>query len=290
MKPPLPQETQPTPEQILASAKEFLDRFGVEIDPKTDRKTFLDALQQLDPRFKGNRDLVRWQLEEDHTEWADEPKKTEQSDKPKKPTEEVIKDTAEAMGLLKPETQLVGNFYVVVSLGAARQANLDRARYATEAIRNGHAKVPLLIITGSDRQLNEAEQDNVANYAPGAATEFDLATGAAQSIINEYPEISPMLVHVLGERANTTDVIKTVLAELEAGGVSPNGLKLGAVTTQIYQPFTSIEVAAAAKELGVAETFVAGNPSDPNIVAKRTPATYLSEILRTLRAAANNIE
>jgi hypothetical protein len=271
-----PQETQPTPEQILTSAGEFLNHFDVQIDPKAETAAFLDTIQQLDPRFKGDRNLVRWQLEDDQTEWDEETKK-------------IIMDTVEAMGILKPKTPLTGNFDIVVSLGAARQANLERARHAAEAISSGQAKAFLLVITGSDRPLNEIEQDKVVNYAPGATTEFDLATGAAQSIANEYPEISTRLVHVAGEYANTTDVIKTVLADLKTGGVSPDGLRLGAVTTQIYQPFTSIEVAAAAKELGVAETFVAGNPSDPEIVAKRTPATYLSEILRTLRAAANNL-
>src|SRR5205814_974036 len=31
-------------------------------------------------------------------------------------------------------------------------------------------------------------------------------------------------------------------------------------------------------------------PSDPNVVAKRTPATYLSEVLRTLKAATNGAQ
>lgn len=40
----------------------------------------------------------------------------------------------------------------------------------------------------------------------------------------------------------------------------------------------------------MAKTYTAGNPSDPNVVAKRTPATYLTEVLRTLRAAVDYTE
>jgi hypothetical protein len=272
-----PQETQPTPEQILDSATEFLQHFGVQIDPKSDRNAFLDAIKQLDPRFQGERDLVRWQLEQDTTEWDED-------------TESIIMATAERFGILKPETQLVGDYDVVISLGAARQANLDRARYAAAAVGSDQATADMLIVTGSDRPLNDQEQSNTANYAPEAATEFDLATGAARVVQAENLGVNVRLSNTEGARATTTDVINKVLSDLASQGVSLDGLRLGAVTTQIYQPFTAIEVAAAAKRFGVTDTFVAGNPSDPEIVARRTPATYLSEILRTLRAAASNVE
>ncbi len=70
----------------------------------------------------------------------------------------------------------------------------------------------------------------------------------------------------------------------------PAGAKVAAVTTQIYQASTERDLDRVAKQFGVTETFTAGNPSDPNVVAKRTPATYLSEVLRTLRAAVNDVE
>jgi hypothetical protein len=232
----LTQETQPTPEQILASGAGFLAHFGVQNDPQQNKQSFLDALRQLDPRFQGNRDLVRWQLESDTTEWDDETKK-------------IIMDTAEAFGILRPETPLVGEWDVVISLGAARQANLDRPNYAVKAIKSGQAEVGMLMVTGSDRKLNEQEQGNVANYSPDAKTEFDLATSAAELVANENPAIVVNLAHIENERANNADVIRKVLSDFQAsrGGASLEGLRIAFVTTQIYQPFTSIEAKAIAE-------------------------------------------
>jgi hypothetical protein len=184
------------------------------------------------------------------------------------------------------ETPLVGSFDAAISLGAARQANLDRLRYVAEAVHEGRAEAKRIIIAGSARKLNEAEQENTVNYAPGATTEFDLCVGAAATVEKEFPDLSIETIFVDDEKAHTAHVVERVLAALRANGALPEGASIGAVTTQIYQTATSFDVARAAKEFGVAATLTAGNPSDPNIVAKRTPATYLSEILRTLKAAA----
>jgi len=67
-------------------------------------------------------------------------------------------------------------------------------------------------------------------------------------------------------------------------GWLPEGSRVAAVTTQIYQAATSLDIARVGKKYGL-ETMAAGNPSDPKVVEARTPATYLSEVLRTLRAA-----
>ncbi len=272
-----PQETQPTGEQLLQAGSEFLQHFGVEANPVEQPEAFREALQQLDPRYQGGRDLVRWELEADQTEWDDT-------------TKDLITRTAESMRMLEVETPLQGSYDAVIVLGGARQSNLDRTRYAVDAIKEGTATVKHLIVAGSSRELNEAEQENTANYAPGAKTEFDLCVGAAATAAKENPGLVASVMYVEDKKAGTPVVIENVLATLQASGSLPEGASVAAVTTQIYQTSTERDLARVAKQFGVAETFTAGNPSDPNVVAKRTPATYLSEVLRTLRAAVNEIE
>jgi hypothetical protein len=269
-----PQETQLSPEQLLQAGSEFLQHFAVEVSPTEQPEQFLEAMAQLDPRYQGGRELVRWQLEADQTEWDEE-------------TQGVIMRAAESMRMLEPETPLQGEYDVVIALGGARQANLDRTRYAVEAAKEGKAEIKQLIVAGSSRELNEAEQENAANYAPGAKTEFDLCVGAAATVAKENPGLVASVMYVEDKRAGTPAVIEKVLASLQASGSLKEGAKVAAITTQIYQASTEIDLDRVAKQFGVAETFTAGNPSDPNVVAKRTPATYLSEVLRTLKAATN---
>jgi len=271
------QESQPTAEQLLQASSEFLRYFGVEADPIEQPEAFREALGQLDPRFQGGRDLVRWELEADQTEWDET-------------STDLIMRTAESMRMLVPETPLEGDFDVVIVLGGARQSNLDRTNYAVDAIKASQANVKQFIVAGSSRELNEAEQENTANYAPGAQTEFDLCVGAAATVSKENPGLVASVMYVDDKKAGTPAVIEKVLATLQANGSLPEGSKVATVTTQIYQSSTQLDLDRVAKQFGVNETFTAGNPSDPNVVAKRTPATYLSEVLRTLRAVVNDFE
>jgi hypothetical protein len=270
-------ESQLTAEQIYEASDRFLNHFGVEIDPTENPGSFKAALQQLDPRYTGGLDLVRWQLEADQTEWGDA-------------TIGIIMQTAESMRMLAPETQLQGDSEVVVVLGGARQANLDRTRYATEGISSGRASTKQIIVAGSNRALPDGERENAANYAPGALTEFDLCVGAAAIIAKGSLGLTLGVNLTADPHAGTPAVIETVLTDLQNRGALPEGSRIAAVTTQIYQPATTLDLARVARRFGASETFTAGNPSDPKIVAKRTPATYLSEVLRTLRAAANDFE
>ncbi len=272
-----PQETQPSAEQLLQAGSEFLQHFGVEANPLEQPEAFRDAIQQLDPRYQGGRSLVRYELEADQTEWDDT-------------TKDLITRTAESMRMLEAETPLQGDFDAVIVLGGARQSNLDRTNYAVNAIKSGKANVKQLIVAGSSRELNEAEQENTANYAPGAKTEFDLCVGAAATAARENPGLVANVMYVEDKKAGTPAVIEKVLATLQANGSLPAGSKVAAITTQIYQASTERDLDRVAQQFGVTETFTAGNPSDPNVVAKRTPATYLSEVLRTLRSAVNDAE
>lgn len=275
MSEPLQQkETQLTPEELLRTGSEFLQHFGVEVSPIEQPEQFLEAMAQLDPRYQGGRELVRFELEDDQTAWDEE-------------TKGVIMRAAEGMRMLETETPLSGRFDVVIALGGARQSNLDRSRYAVEAVKGGKAGINQLIVAGSSRELNEAEQKATENYAPGASTEFELCVGAAKTVAQENPGLVASVMYVEDKRAGTPAVIEKVLATLQANGSLGEGARVAAVTTQIYQASTELDLNRVAKQFGVTETFTAGNPSDPNVVANRTPATYLSEVLRTLKAAAN---
>ncbi|MFA6270512.1 MAG: hypothetical protein WC657_04900 [Candidatus Paceibacterota bacterium] len=267
-------ETQLSSEQLLQAGREFLQHFAVEVSPTEQPEQFLEAMAQLDPRYQGGRELVRFELEADQTEWDEE-------------TKGVIMRAAEGMRMLETETPLSGQFDVVIALGGARQSNLDRTRYAVEAAKEGKAGIKQLIVAGSNRELNEAEQKATENYAPGANTEFELCVGAAKTVAQENPGLVASVMCVEDKRAGTPAVIENVLATLQANGSLKDGARVAAVTTQIYQASTELDLDRVAKQFGVAETFTAGNPSDPDVVAKRTPATYLSEVLRTLKAATN---
>lgn len=189
------------------------------------------------------------------------------------------------MRMLVPETPLEGDYDVVIALGGARQSNIDRLRYAADAAARGQAGFKHLIIAGSTRKLNEAEQENTSNYAPGAQTESDLCAAAAKVVREEYPGISAISLVVQEEKAGTPDVINSALNYLHGRGELEAGAKAAAVTTQIYQASTELDLARVAKRFGVSQTFVAGNPSPAKTIEARTPATYMSEVLRTLRAA-----
>ncbi|HEY1645851.1 MAG TPA: hypothetical protein VGF75_05785 [Candidatus Saccharimonadales bacterium] len=268
------QEAQVSPEQVLQAGSEFLQHFGVEVSPAEQPDQFMEAMKQLDPRYEGGRELVRYELAEDQREWPED-------------TKQVIMRGAENMGMLKPETPLVGDIDVVIALGGANQQNHERPRYALEAMKKGEATFKQLVIAGSSRKLKEAEQKNTANYAPGAETEFDLCVAGAAMLAKEYPGVPISVLFVDDEKAGTPDVIESVLAAEQANGTLKPDSRVAAVTTQIYQESTELDLARVSKKFGIAETQTAGIPSPAKTIEGRTPATYKSEIIRTLKAATN---
>jgi hypothetical protein len=273
-------ETQLAPNEVLAAGYEFLNFFGVEVNPVSQKEEFLESLRQIDPRFQGERNLVRWELEADQTEWPEF-------------TQEIIMRAAENMRMLHYQTPLTGHYDAVIALGGARQSNLERARYAVECAKEDslEAGFKQLIVAGSARQLNEHEQLATENYAPGAQTEFDLCVGAAKAVALENPGLVTSVCYIPDEKAGTPDIIKTALTTMRDGDI---GLfeesTIAAVTTQIYQVSTQLDLVRVAKEFGVKYAYAAGNPSNPEIIARRTPATYMTEVIRTLRAASLAID
>ncbi len=266
-----------------------MSHFGLETDPIESPQEFIESIKQLDPRYQGKRNLTRQDLEKDEKKWPQD-------------TKDVITKTAEAMRMVRLgpegnpqsiETPLVGNYDAVICLGAARQANLDRTRYAVQCLRDPSLapRYRHLIVAGSDRKLIDSEKENTFNYAPNAENEFDLCVGAAQVVASENPGMIIGLSYTDNEKAGTPDVIRDVLTALQEADVVEYGdASVAAITTQIYQVSTELDLKRVAKEFGVTNVYVAGNPSDPELVATRTTATYLSEIVRTLKAAAMAVE
>ena len=251
----------------LPETTAFLAHFSLTTEPLAEPEQFTKALHQLDPRYKEGRDLVRFELEQDQTQWPADAVK-------------VIMDCAGALGLLKDETPLGGHFGLVIALGGARQSNLDRLRYAVRCCEDGQATIDKLTIAGSTRKLNDAEREAVANYARFARTEADLCWAAATLVMTENTGLAVNTVIEDNEKAGNPEVIRAAI-------LAQPGLpcRVGVVTTQIYRASAELDLMSIAKELGVDVIMAAGNPSDPAIAAKRTTATYLSEVLRTLRAA-----
>ena len=266
-------ETQPNAQEILRAGAEFIEHFGIQPSPFEQPEEFLEALKQLNPRYEGDRNLLRFELEQAHdsNEWPEE-------------SRQIIAQTAESMRMLEPETPLTGHFDAVIALGGARMSNLDRAAYAAEAVKSNEAKIDHLIVAGSARKVGDGERAATDSYAPGAITEFDLCDAAADIVRNNYPGLEVRAYPAGDEKAGTPKVIESVLRYLKAHGQLSEGSRISVVTTQIYQASTSLDAARVGKLFGV-ETMAAGNPSDPKVVDARTPATYKSEIIRTLQAA-----
>lgn len=277
-----PHNLPPNPHTVLSYGQELLRYFGVELNPFEEPKGFLEAIKQLDPRFQGGRELVRWQLEQDQTQWPEEAKKK-------------IIDAAEKMRMIAHdedgnpisiETALIGHFNLVIVLGGARQAPLDRARYAVASAEDSGATFSHLVVAGSSRKLNEQEQEATRNYSPDAKIEFDLAHSAAKILAMENPGLTVGSLYVKDEKAGTPAVMHTALQDFRRNEVVQYGdTSVAAVTTQIYQTSTTMDLERVARRYGITTKHVAGNPSDLNIIRARTPATYLTEILRTLKAA-----
>lgn len=268
-------ESQPSAQEILLVGADFIEHFGITVDPIKQPKEFLEALKQLNPRFEGDKNLLRFELElaQDSHEW---PKETQQ----------IIMEAAERMRMLETDTPLLGHYDAVIALGGARMANLDRTLYAAQSTQDGQTSIDLIIVAGSARKVQEGERSATNTYAPKAVTEFDLCDAAAVTVQQSYPNIEIRSYGAGDETAGTPKVIAIVLRDLQSKGILSETTRLGVVTTQIYQAATSLDARRVAKEFGITDIMTAGNPSDPKIIEARTPATYKSEIIRTLQAAA----
>lgn|GEM_PF-2089076 len=291
---PHSQEVRLTAEQVVQQSEHLLRYFGIETNPESQQalekpvavfnprkqpKELQDHIKQLNPRFTGERHYLRYELEQDDTQWPED-------------TRSAIMATAEGLNMLKHETPLVGHHDVAIVLAGARQATLDRLQHVVDAVKEGRATVGQIVVVGCARRLKDKERENVKNYAPHAQTEFDLCLGAVGVVAKQNPGIAISPIFVEKERADTPSVVEATLQTLKGNGTLPKRPKIAAITNQIYEPATTLDVTRVAKQFGIKQKdiFVAGAASDLKIVKSRTPATYLAEIVRVLRAATNEIE
>jgi hypothetical protein len=259
-----------TADEVLDATKAFREHFGVEPDPREEPALFEEAIQEVDPRFKGDRkyiDVVRFQLEDDTTAF------TEQDEK-------VIMRAAGVLDMLAPRTPLVGEFDIIAGTAAARMEPWRRLEFAAKAKQSGEA-TGRLVGVASTRLLNPGEVAAAASYAPeDAQTEADLERAAVQKIEEEYG-LEVVSIIVDNPRAHNAMILDAIVQAF------PEARRIAAVTTQIYQVRTSLDFARQGA-LHDVTTAVAGNPSDKTIVANRTTATYQSEVAGAQRAAAKH--
>ncbi len=149
---------------------------------------------------------------------------------------------------------------------------MNRTAYAVEALDGGNA-TGKLIVSGCTRDLNPGEAE--AAGVPDAKLEADLAEAAAQEF-----ELESCIVE--DPHADTGTVVEAIIRRYALG----RGAQLALTTTQMYRLFYSLDAQRIGSIYGV-ETTVAGCPSDPDLISRRTPATYIAEVIRTLQAAHN---
>ncbi|MEI8060678.1 MAG: hypothetical protein WCG99_00055 [Candidatus Berkelbacteria bacterium] len=258
---------------LLSDATQlFLEEIGIDADPIAEKEAFRKACEQANPRYKGGRDLVRFQLEEDSTQW-----------KPQQLRATMI--LARELGMFN-EKRLEGNYDAIIALGGARRSPLHRACYAAEAIARGKAATKVLVIAGSNRPVNEAEQKTVRDFAPEADEEIKICEGAAEVIKKRYPDIRVVTICNPDPKSGNRGVIQRVMAELD-GLFHDKIRKVATVTTGIYRTALMFDMMMESPEHGWTYFDAAGHPSDPEMVFNRTTSTYCAENLTTLGKASD---
>jgi hypothetical protein len=261
--------------QVLLASSEILWGFGIATNPFEDPKAFVAATKEVNPLYIGGK-KPRQELVHDTTEWGS--------------MEDAIMRAADTMGMKSGETPLVGDFDALIILGANSNAIADRNRYAIDAIKNGSVTVRQVVFAGSSRKLTAKEIEDTSIYAPGAKTEYDLCVAEAKKFELELPDIEHSSEFIDDEKASAISCLERTLSTLRTEEKLPYGASIATVTTQIYRASTVLDLNLVARKFGLLKTHVAGNPSIPEKISERTPATYLSEIMRALRAATNEFE
>ncbi len=256
----------------LREVNAFLKYFGIYYNAFDEKEAFIQALKENSPLYKSDQ-LVRWELATNHAEWPEEAVK-------------VIMDAAKALRMLEPQTWIVGNFDAAIQIGGANQAPRLRAELVMEAIGRGH-QISRLILTGSKRrELKEKEIESVANYAPNAKTEFDLARGVFDRLAPASGNLSIDLCPIDMDNAHNYNVLDSIVTAFYPLHTAEYP-RICAVTTQIYQQALELDLLRVARKHGIPpeNILAAGTPSTEAVIKARTPLTYLAEINRTIWAA-----
>lgn len=259
-------------EEVLERTALYREIFDFTIDPVAEPDRFEALTKELSPRYDGDRQLVRFELER-----ADDSGFTAEQ-------RGVIMRTAVDLEMLKNETPLEGKFDLVIALGAARMANYDRTYYGAESLQSEKAAGKLVVV-GSTRSLASGELEAASSYAfEGTTTEGDLVEAAATKVSEEFDMDIESLV-VDNPKAHTELIVESAIERFAIQA----GQRIAGITTQIYRIPTVLDLSRVGRRHGI-ETAVAGNPSGLEIIGNRTFTTYNAEIIRALRAVAKTYQ
>jgi len=282
------------PAVVLERTAPMLEAFEVTADPFADAKLFEQQLNRCDPRYQGDDriPLLRQQLEGSTQDYSAEAKG-------------YIYDGADAIEMREPESPLTGHYKRVFPIGAARRAVQDRTEYGIEAVFSTDGPVAATVEDGIDiavssrplggRVFKGAFEEIQAAGLTGGDLVYDqqkwpveasLGRGAVRLGRQKYPGFTGHLdiVHFDDPDVPAQNVLGYALDKLNV----PSGARVGAVVQQIYRISLGLDMQRIGNERGITVD-VAGCPSDPRVVANRTAATYLAEVIKAVRAAQRSL-
>lgn len=265
--------SQPSASSLMRSpaTRIFLRAVKITANPFTETAEFIQACNDANQRFRQGQDLVRFQLEAERGPWTDE-------------VMDATLNLAGFLGMCRGETPLTGKYNLIISTGAARRAPYNRLCAVVQTIIDGRAEADFIVTAGSTRPLLDAEKKVAEDYAPGAKTEYDLCFGAREVVLSRFPELEIEAVCSENPHSGNDEVIDQVMRSFQRK--LPDHPSVAVMTTQIYVKGLHYDLARAAKRHGWSSFLSVGHCSDPEMVFKRTIATYHSECLSTLRKAA----
>ncbi|HUY53116.1 MAG TPA: hypothetical protein VMV24_00895 [Candidatus Dormibacteraeota bacterium] len=148
---------------------ELAGLFGVEDLPEAseDKLAVLQdvAIQHWDFRKGAERQAVNWNdelLDQEGTiQWN------------------TVFEAADKLGLVHDSEPVNKHPDYLVILGGANKAPFDRLRYGLSVIED----FDQIVYLGSSREVNDTEREKAKDYAPDAKTEFDLGSGAFETLL-----------------------------------------------------------------------------------------------------------
>ena len=248
---------------------EFMNVVGITADPFNDKDGFLKDCNDHNPRFNNCGPEIRYLYGKKRAEWATG-------------FSSATMNLATTYHMVRGENPLTGVFDCVLALGGARWSPLDRLCHIINRMREGKAHAKKIVIAGSTRLLGPGEKE-LAFYAPDpeVTDEFGLCAGAREYVLNRYPDLQIVAVRKDDKRSGNDGVIDQVMEEIGGG----KGLRIGAVTTQIYQAGLALDMARAQRRHGWLDFEAAGHCSTPWLEFDRNDDVYFIECLVLLYKA-----
>jgi hypothetical protein len=144
--------------------------FGVAELPhdRSERLTMLQGVAAANWDFRNG-------AERQTTEWGDD-----LLDDPQSEQWQTIFAAADKLGLIKDTEPTDKTPDMLVVLGGANKAPLDRLRYGLSVVDD----FKYVTYLGSSRAVSDTERLKAAEYAPHASTEFELGCGAVETFLN----------------------------------------------------------------------------------------------------------